>query len=194
MAYDSLDFIHTFGYPNKIPKLKELPIFIGQDAITSTHHWDEVSHYVLTRYLEHLDMKFKCFASSLRYDAREWWDSLPASGISNLEDLKKLFFYKWLENKYIVLLNNPLMTIKRNENDTTDEFDHMFDMLIKECLADYKPPNTIILSYYLNVFPWNFIFHLGLDKPQYLTTIMKKVKALDEFRRAASIPDTSGHS
>lgn len=194
MAYAPFDFNNIPGYPNMMPKLKELPIFTGQDAVTAAYHWDEIDHYILTRDLEHLDMKFKCFASSLKYGAREWWNSLPATSISTWPDLKKSFFDRWQEKKDLVLLNNALMSIKRNDNETTDKFDHRFDKLIKEFPDDCKPPDMMILSYYLNAFPGDFIFHLGLDKPQDLVATKKKVKALDELWRVVGRLDTSGHS
>ena len=61
----------------------------------------ELEHYLLTRNIEYLDMKFKCFAMSLKYDARGWWDSFPVGSIFTSVDLKKQFFDRWKEKKIL---------------------------------------------------------------------------------------------
>ena len=79
----------------------------------------------------HLNVKFKAFASFLTLDAAEWYKTLPAGTIATYDDLKKKFFDRWQEMKDPVLLNNALMTIKRSENESIEEFDRRFDRIVK---------------------------------------------------------------
>ena len=116
-SFSAFDFTNIVGYPNQMIKLKdirEFPMFSGSDTISAADHWEGMERCFMLTDTSHLDVRFKSFSSCLTHDAVEWFKSLPAGTIATYANLKKKLFDRWQEKKDLVLLNNALMTIKRN--------------------------------------------------------------------------------
>ena len=116
-SFSAFDFTNIAGYPNQTIKFKdirEFPVFSGFDAIFAADHWEGMERCFILSDTSHLDVKLKAFASCLTHDAAEWFKSLPTGTIATYANLKKKLFDRWQEKKDLVLLNNALMTIKRN--------------------------------------------------------------------------------
>jgi hypothetical protein len=78
---------------------------------------------------------------------------------------KKVFFDKWLEKKDVWFLLSALTNIKRNENETIDEFDKRFDNIVQDIPQTHQPTADTILMYYMNAFQGNFSFFLHTANP-----------------------------
>ena len=77
------------------------------------------------------------------------------------------------------------------ENESIEEFDHRFERIGREFPTYCKPPDAMVLSYYLKAFLGYFIFHLSLDSPIDLPSAKKKVKVLDDSWKDTGRPYTS---
>ena len=133
-SFSAFNFTNIAGYPNQMLKFKdigEFPVFSMSEINSATDHWDGMERCFILTNTSHLDVKFKAFASYLTHDASEMVQISTCWYYSYYDDLKKKFFDRWQEKKDPVLLNNAQMTIKRSENESIEEFDRMFDIIIK---------------------------------------------------------------
>jgi hypothetical protein len=73
----------------------------------------------------------------MKRDARKWFQSLNDKSINSLETCQSDLFDKWMEKKYVYFLLGSLTKKKRNENETIDEFDNMFDNIMKDILQTH---------------------------------------------------------
>jgi hypothetical protein len=64
--------------------------------------------------------------------------------------------------------------MKRNENETVDEFNLRFDKIVKDIPQTHHPTLETILLYYLNSFQGQFSFFLNEAKPNDLMEAKKK--------------------
>jgi hypothetical protein len=61
-----------------------------------------------------------------------------------------------------------LNTIKKNENETMDEFNKKSNELVSSLLTDIKPLNNAILIYYIEALGGKMRYHLRDKEPTYL--------------------------
>lgn len=73
----------------------------------------------------------------MKRDARKWFQSLNDKSINSLETCQSDLFDKWMEKKYVCFLLGSLTKKKRNENETIDEFDNMFDNIMQDILQTH---------------------------------------------------------
>jgi len=73
----------------------------------------------------------------MKRDARKWFQSLNDKSINSLETCQSDLFDKWMEKKYVYFLLGSLTKKKRNENETIDEFDNMFDNIMQDILQTH---------------------------------------------------------
>jgi hypothetical protein len=62
-------------------------------------------------------------------------------------------------------LLEALNIIKKNENETMDEFNKKFNELDSRMHTDIKPPNDVILIYYVKAFGGEIKYHLRDKEP-----------------------------
>jgi hypothetical protein len=123
---------------------------------------------------------FKCFALSLKKDARKWFTGLPDNSINSLDGCRDTFFSRWLERRDSRFLLNALTNMKRNENETIDEFNLRFNKIIQDIPHDHQPTPTTILLYYLNAFQGQMSFFLNQAKPIDLMDAKAKAKSIED--------------
>jgi hypothetical protein len=90
------------------------------------------------------DVKMKLFVLSLEEDALDWYEDMPDNKFKTLKDLTDAFIEKWGEKKDHRQLLAALNSIKKNENETMDEFNKRFNELVSSMHTDIKPPNDAI--------------------------------------------------
>lgn len=78
--------------------------FNGNNAIGAREHWDTFMEYIIDTGICHLDVLLRCFALSLKRDARKWFQSLLDNNIDSIETCQTIFFDKWMEKKYVQFL------------------------------------------------------------------------------------------
>jgi hypothetical protein len=99
------------------------------------------------------------------------------NSINSLDACKDAFFGRWLEKRDSRFLLNALTNMRRNENETMDEFNLRFDKIIQDIPQSHQPTPTTILLYYLNSFQGQFNFFLNEAKPTDLMDAKKKLRA-----------------
>ena len=158
--FKPLDFSKIASAPHAIPKdaIKKLPIFQGNNAITTKSHlwkfekhlvnyWNDAAH-------DHDDVKMKLFVLSLEDDAKEWYLNLDDDSYKTLSKSLEGFKKKWGENKEPKHLLAALYSIKKMENETMDEFNTKFMRVVVDLPRDIKPKNASILILYIEAFMW----------------------------------------
>jgi hypothetical protein len=65
-----------------------MPLFHGDNVIGANEHWDAFMDFVRALSIEHIDVFYKCFALSLKKDARKWFLGLPDNSINSLNACK----------------------------------------------------------------------------------------------------------
>ena len=68
---------------------------------------------------------------------------------------------------------NALTIVKRNENESIDEFNSRFDKLANDIPNDFKPTPPTLLSYYLNAYQGQLSFFSNQEKPIDLVDVGK---------------------
>jgi hypothetical protein len=106
---------------------------------------------------DHEDVKMKLFVLSLEDDASYWYEDMPNNSFKTLKDLLDDFTEKWGEKRDHHHLLATLNTIKKNENETMDEFNKKFNELVSSMHTYIKPPNDAILIYYVEALEGNEI-------------------------------------
>jgi hypothetical protein len=154
--YDSCDFSNINGYPHTILEkaIEHLPSFQRNNVVSVKTHIKSfircinkwcVSHY-------HEDVKMKLFVLSLEDDASDWYEDCPNDKFKTLKDLLDAFTEKWGEKRDHRHLFTALNTIKKNENETIEEFNKKSNELVSSLHTDIKPPDNAILIYYIETF------------------------------------------
>jgi hypothetical protein len=130
-AFKPFDFSNIVGQPHDMPSsLDKFPTFHGDNSICAKEHWDVFIEHIITLGVCHLDILYKQKSLSLKIDARKWFLSFPNHSINYFQACQNVFFDRWLENKDNKFLLNSLTNIKLNENETIDEFNHMFEKIV----------------------------------------------------------------
>ena len=102
------DFTNIQGYPHDIPEksIDNFPTFQGNNVLLEANHWRKFKNMANKFATNYEDVKMRLFTLSLEDDASIWFISLPANGISTLNQLKNAFMEKWgekMENGYFWL-------------------------------------------------------------------------------------------
>ena len=80
--------------------------------------------------------------------------------------LKTAFEEGWGECKDNRYLSAALSTVKRNENETLEDFNRKFNQIVHKLHNDIKPPEATILIYYLDAFDCELGFQTWKKDPQ----------------------------
>ena len=88
------------------------------------------------------------FSLSPEEDACDWHINLANDSYNSWDSFKKGFLEIFGETKEPHFLLNALHSIKRNENETMEEFNKKFKDLIASMDNEFKPPNKSILVFY----------------------------------------------
>ena len=85
----------------------------------------------------------KLFVLSLEDGALDWYEDMPNNTFKMLKDLLDAFTEKWGEKKDHRHLLAALNSIKKNKNETMDEFNKNFNELVSSIHTNIKPPNDV---------------------------------------------------
>jgi len=150
------NFNNINGYPHNIPDkaIEKLPSFQGNNAISAASHvknfnvcifkWCNVANYE--------DVKMRLFVLSLEEDALDWFTEQPANSYDSLQAIVNAFMGKYGERRENSHLISAISTMKKNENETMEEFNKRFNELVKSMPTTIKPPNEFPLCSYLDAF------------------------------------------
>jgi len=179
-----LDFSAIVGYPHDLPEkaIDKLPIFRGNNVVSARSHVRAFGT-LLSRWARqpHEDMKMKLFALSLEGDAFDWFCDLLDNSYKTLKDLHEGFLEKWGERKESRHFLAALSSIKRNENETVEEFNKRFNDLVASLHKDVCPPPTAILIHFIEAFSSEISYQLRDKRPTDLKDAQKKVVTIDKI-------------
>lgn len=87
---------------------------------------------------------------------------------------------------------NTINNIKKNENETVEEFNQRFNGIVKEMTQYYKPLDKSLLEQYLEAFVVDTSYEIRRAKPTDLATTQAIVKELEKDKKASGKYEISG--
>jgi hypothetical protein len=126
--FSPLDFSAINGYPHALPEkaTEKLPSFQGNNAISAKAHIKAfslcINKWCSGATHNHEDVKMKLFALSFEEDAYDWFSGLDDNKYATIKDLIEAFTERWGDKKEHRHLLAALHSIKKNENETMEEF------------------------------------------------------------------------
>jgi hypothetical protein len=94
----------------------------------------------------------KLFFLSLEDDALDWFMELTNNNAKTIKELIDAFVEIWGDRKERRHLLASLNLIKKNTNETMEDFNKRFNVLIHSLPKDIKPLDASILIYYIKSF------------------------------------------
>ena len=114
--------------------IEKLPTFQGNNVISASSHLSTFSKCLLSwcqdAPIQHDDVYMNLFSLSLKEDACDWHNNLANDSYNSWDSFKKGFLEIFGERKEPRFLLNALHSIKRNENETMEEFNKKIEMLL----------------------------------------------------------------
>jgi hypothetical protein len=97
--YKPLDMRKIPGYPRQMPPISErwLPRFTGGNGKRADFHMDEFYSYFRLHPVDDdaEDVVMKLFSTTLRGNAKKWYDNLPNANITSMNQLEEIFLEEW---------------------------------------------------------------------------------------------------
>jgi hypothetical protein len=109
-----------------------------------------------------------------------------------LKDLLDAFTKRWGEKKDHRYLLAALNTIKKNENETMEEFNKKFNDLVSNLHTDIKPPDNAILIYYIEAFGGEMRYQLRDKEPATLKGAQEVATKIDKNMQASGKSNLPG--
>jgi hypothetical protein len=194
--YAPCDFSAINNYPHAIPEkaIEKLPSFQGNNAISAKMHVKSFMRCINKWCAAHdyEDVKMKLFVLSLEDDASDWYEDKPDNTFKTLKDLIDAFTEKWGEKRDHRHLLAALNTMKKNENETMDEFNKRFNELVSSMHKDIKPPKSAILIYYIEAFGGEMRYQLRDKEPTDLKTAQETAIKIDKNMQASGKSNLPG--
>jgi len=141
---------------------------------------------------EHEDVKMNLFFLSLEDDASNWYEDMPNNKVKTLNDLLDAFIKKWGEEKYHRHLLAALKIIRKNKNETMDEFNNKFNELVSSMHTNIKPPDNAILIYYIEAFGGEMRYQLRDKEPTNLKIAQDTTIKIDKNTKASGKSNLPG--
>ena len=105
------------------------------------------------------------FALSFEEDAYDWFSGLDDNKFATIKDLIEAFIERWGDKKEYRHLLATLHDMKKNENETMEEFNKKFNDLVSSLHTNIKPPDNAILIYYIEAFGGEMRYQLRDKEP-----------------------------
>lgn len=84
------------------------------------------------------------------------------------------------ENRHLI---NAISFMKKNENETMEEFNKRFNDLVKSILATIKPPDEFLLCSYLDAFGVDCVYELRRKEPANVGAAQTEALKMERARR-----------
>ena len=124
-----------------------------------------INAYVNDPVSQHDDVYMKLFALSLDGRAGDWYSNLPDNSFATVVAFKTAFTNRFGEMKEPRHQLDSLTNIKKEENETMDEFNQRFTELSNDIPAIYKPPAPSILLYYIEALSGKMQYQIRDKEP-----------------------------
>jgi len=189
-------FNNINGYPHNIPDkaIEKLPYFQDNNAISAASHvknfnvcifkWCNVANYE--------DVKMRVFVLSLEEDALDWFTEQPANSYDSLQAIVNAFMGKYGERRENSHLISAISTMKKNENETMEEFNKRFNELVKSMPTTVKPPDEFLLCSYLDSFGVDTAYELRRKEPTTLGVAQTEALKMERARKQSGKSEIPG--
>jgi hypothetical protein len=149
-----------------------LPRFISIDGERPDYHmrnlWAFFQHHPVSDDAE--DLVMKLFSSTLHGEARIWYDNLPASSITSMDQFEEIFLVRWgLKLEDIQSLLKGLECIKKTEDETVRFFRVRFQRFLYQIPENHRPKDKYLMYLYTGVFLGHLSLLLNKKGPKTLT-------------------------
>lgn len=91
------------------------------------------------------DAEMRLMAQIFSGDVKKWFHGLVAHSIDTPQSLNEFFLTRWRENKNPLQMLAEYNTLKRNPNETVQEFTIRFNQIYISILDNMKPPPDLEL-------------------------------------------------
>jgi hypothetical protein len=138
------------------------------------------------------DVKMKLFVLSLEDDASDWYEDCPDDKFKTLKDLLDSFTERWGKKRDHRHLLASLNNIKKNENEMMEVFNKKFNELVSSLHTDIKPPDNVILIYYIEAFGGEMRYQLRDKEPTNLKSAQEIAIKIDKNMQASGKSNLPG--
>jgi hypothetical protein len=160
-------------YPRQMPPKYEkwLPRFTGSDGERADYHMSDVWAFFQLHPIsdDAKDLVMKLFFATLHGNARKWYDDLPVTSITSMDQLEKIFLKKWgMKLQDIQTLLKRLEYAKQTENEAVWDFQDRFQRLLYQIPRDHYPKDKYLVYLFTNALLVHLGFLLSKKRPKTL--------------------------
>jgi ribosome-associated translation inhibitor RaiA len=98
----------------------------------------------------------RLFAQSLTGEVKEWFRGLPAGSIHSFHEFETIFLGKWERKKNSLHLLTQYNNLRRNPNESVQDFSHRFKKTYDAIPTNVKPPPGVANLHYADAFNSEF--------------------------------------
>lgn len=192
------NFGNIQSQPHDLPKsdLDKMPTFQGNNAISVEAHLGAFTIFLIKHnsrgVYNHVDIKMKLFVLSLEEVETDWLLDKPYNSFDSLQAIINAFKDKYGDKREGRYLLRTINNIKKNENETVDEFNKKFNGIDKEMPQDYKPTDKSLLEYYLDAFRVDTSYELRRAKTNDLNAAQNLAEELEKDKKASGKSEIPG--
>jgi hypothetical protein len=169
--FKPLDMSKILGYPRQMPPMYEnwLSRFTSNDGVIAEDHMDNFGDFFqlhpISNDFEYLGMKL--LSATLHGNARKWYDNLPDSSITSMDQLEETFLKKWnIKIEDICVLIKRLEYMKQTGNETVKEFHTRSENLLHQIPRIHHPEDRYPAYLYTNALLVHLGFLLNKKRPK----------------------------
>jgi hypothetical protein len=115
----------------------------------------KVTDFIDLEEIDNDDAKMRVIAESFSGDVKTWFHNLAPNSITNPQQLADLLFSKWEEKKNPLQILVEYDALRRNPNESVQDFTARFNKIYNSIPNDIKPPPGLDLLHYMNAFDPN---------------------------------------
>ena len=149
-------------------QLHDLPLGYSQRIRTYGAEGDVSAQQHIIRFndfcdleeVDHEDAKMRLFAQSLTSEVKEWFRGLPAGSIHSFHEFETIFLGKWERKKNSLHLLTQYNNLRRNPNESVQDFSYKFKKTYDAIPTDVKPPPGAVELHYADAFSSEFTLFL----------------------------------
>ena len=128
----------------------------------------KVTNFIDLEEIENDDAKMCIIAQFFSGEVKKWFRSLGSGTIGTSQQLIDLFMEKWEEKKNPLQILAEYNTLKRNTNESVQEFTTRFNKIYHSIPDNIKPPPGLALLHYLGSFDPDMAYQLRERNPSTL--------------------------
>ena len=114
--------------------------YVAKGDVSAQQHIIRFNDFCNLEEVDYEDAKIRLFTQSLIGEVRKWFRGLPAGSIHDFNEFETIFFGKWERKKNSLHLLTQYNNLRRNLNESVQDFSYRFKKTYDAILIDVKPP------------------------------------------------------